>query len=141
MRHFFLDTNVVFDYLARREPFGLAAAALFEAAFQGQATLYVSSLSFSHVFYTTRKLVGAAAAREMLQKLTRFVQIVAIDSAIVHTALGSGITDVEDAMQFLAALAIPDITHLVTRDPRGFVTTSRLLISSPTEAVRSLIVV
>jgi predicted nucleic acid-binding protein len=53
VRYFFLDTNVVFDYLARREPFGPAAAVLFEAAFQGKATLYVSSLSFSHVFYTT----------------------------------------------------------------------------------------
>jgi predicted nucleic acid-binding protein len=29
MRHFFLDTNVVFDYLGRREPNGAAAVALF----------------------------------------------------------------------------------------------------------------
>ena len=35
MRHFFLDTNVVFDYLGRREPNGAAAAALFQAAYEG----------------------------------------------------------------------------------------------------------
>jgi hypothetical protein len=75
----------------------------------------------------------------MLQKLTRFVHIVAIDSAIVQAALVSEISDVEDAMQFLAALAVPDITHLVTRDSRGFLTTSRLLISSPVEAAWGLV--
>ena len=58
-RHFFLDTNVVFDYLGRREPNGAAAAALFQAAYEGRATLHVASLSFSHVFYTLRKQFGA----------------------------------------------------------------------------------
>jgi predicted nucleic acid-binding protein len=55
MRHFFLDTNVVFDYLGRREPNGAAALALFQAAYEEKVTLHVSSLSFSHVFYTLRK--------------------------------------------------------------------------------------
>ena len=35
MRHFFLDTNVVFDYLGRREPNGAAAVTLFQAAYDG----------------------------------------------------------------------------------------------------------
>ncbi|HEX8348876.1 MAG TPA: PIN domain-containing protein [Hymenobacter sp.] len=73
MRHLFLDTNVVFDYLGRREPNGAAAVALFQAAYDGKITLHVSSLSFSHVFYTLRKQLGAQLARELLRKLARLV--------------------------------------------------------------------
>ena len=74
MRHLFLDTNVVFDYLGRREPFAVAAAGLFEAAFQQRATLYVASLTFSHVHYTARRAVGPAQAREWLRQLAKMVQ-------------------------------------------------------------------
>ncbi len=86
MRHFFLDTNVVFDYLGRREPNGEAAVALFQAAYDGRVTLHVLSLSFSHVFYTLRKQFGAGPAREMLRKLARLVKVTAVDAAVVDAS-------------------------------------------------------
>lgn len=39
MRQLFLDTNVLFDYLGRREPNGAVAVALFQVAYEGKATL------------------------------------------------------------------------------------------------------
>lgn len=103
MRHFFLDTNIIFDYLGRREPNGAAAVALFQAAYERKATLYVASLSFSHTFYTLRKQVGAVAAREALRKLAQLVRVVAVDEEVVQQALNSSFADVEDAMQYFAA--------------------------------------
>lgn len=120
MRHFFLDTNVVFDYLGRREPNAAAAVALFQAAYEGRAMLYVASLSFSHVFYTLRKQVGAVVAREALRKLARLIRVVAIDEAVVQQALNSAFADVEDAMQYFAAASRPEIEAIVTGDPKGF---------------------
>lgn len=133
MRHFFLDTNVVFDYLGRREPNGAAAVGLFQAAYDGRVTLHVSSLSFSHVFYTLRKQFGAVPAREMLRKLARLVQVTAVDAAVVEAALESTFTDVEDAMQHFAALNVPGVEAIVTGDPKGF-KESQLLVLSPMEA-------
>ena len=98
MRHFFLDTNVLFYYLGRREPSGAAAVDLFQAAYEGRTTLYVASLSFSHAFHTLRKQVGATVAREALRKLTQPVRVVAVDAMVVQQALDSAFTDVEDAM-------------------------------------------
>ena len=138
MRHFFLDTNVLFDYLGQREPNGAAAAALFQASYEGRAALHVASLSFSHVFYTLRKQVGALPAREALRKLARLVQVVAIDAAVVQAALESDFADVEDAMQFFAALTVPSVEALVTGDPKGF-KASGLRIISPQEAQRLLV--
>lgn len=133
MRHFFLDTNVVFDYLGRREPNGATAVALFQAAYEGRATLYVASLSFSHTFYTLRKQVGAVAAREALRKLARLVRVVAVDETVVQQALDSAFADVEDAMQYFAATSVPAIEALVTSDPKGFKEGS-LKVLSPLEA-------
>ena len=120
MRHFFLDTNVVFDYLGRREPNGAAAAVLFQAAYEGRATLHVASLSFSHIFYTLRKQFGAQPAREALRKLARLVRVVAVDEGVVQAALDSEFADVEDAMQYFAALNVPSLAVIVTNDPKGF---------------------
>jgi len=137
MRHFFLDTNAVFDYLGRREPNGAAAVALFQAAYEGKATLYVASLSFSHAFYTLRKQVGVVVAREALRKLARLVRVVAVDEAVVQQALDSTFADVEDAMQYFAATSVPAVEALVTGDPKGFKEGS-LSVLSPLEAQAGL---
>ncbi|MGI4863522.1 MAG: PIN domain-containing protein [Janthinobacterium lividum] len=133
MRHFFLDTNVVFDYLGRREPNGAAAVDLFQAAYEGRATLYVASLSFSHTFYTLRKQVGATVSREALRKLAQLVRVVAVDAVVVQQALDSAFIDVEDAMQHFAAVSEPAIEAIVTGDSRGF-TQGNLAVISPAEA-------
>jgi predicted nucleic acid-binding protein len=137
MRHFFLDTNVVFDYLGRREPNGAAAVALFQAAYEGKVTLYVASLSFSHVFYTLRKQVGAVAAREALRKLAQLVRVVAVDEAVVQQALDSAFADVEDAMQYFAATGVPNVEAIITGDPKGF-REGNLRLLSPIEAQYSM---
>ena len=133
MRHFFLDTNVVFDYLGRREPNGAAAVALFQAAYEGKATLYVASLSFSHAFYTLRKQVGAVVAREALRKLARLIRVVAVNETVVQQALDSTFADVEDAMQYFAATSVPMVEAIVTGDPKGF-REGNLKLLSPNEA-------
>ena len=133
MRHFFLDTNVVFDYLGQREPNGLAALALFQVAHEGRVTLYVASLSFSHVFYTLRKQIGPQPAREALRKLARLVEVAAVDAATVQAALDSAFVDVEDAMQYFAAAALPAVEAIVTNDLKGFKEGS-LRVFSPAEA-------
>lgn len=138
MHHFFLDTNVVFDYLGQCEPNGAAAAALFQAAYEGQAMLHVASLSFSHVFHTLRKQMGPLPAREALRKLARLVQVVAIDAAVVRAALESDFADVEDAMQYFAALTVPNVEALVTGDPKGFKATE-LRVISPQDAQQLLV--
>ena len=137
MRQFFLDTNVVFDYLGRREPNGAAAATLFQAAHEGRVTLHVASVSFSHAFYTLRKQFGAQPAREALRKLTRLVRVVAVDERVVQAALDSEFADVEDAMQYFAALGVPNLTAIVTGDPKGF-KAGDVLVISPIEAQQSL---
>jgi len=134
MRHYFLDTNVVIDFLTRRGAFAVPAAKLFEASVLGKATLYVASLSFSNINYVLRKENTLAERIDKLTKLARLVQIVSVDSHAVQAALASNFTDFEDALQYFAATAVPSIEAIVTRDPKGF-RSSTLPVLTPTEAV------
>lgn len=115
----FVDTDVVLDLLARRDPFHTAAATLFSMAESGKVTLCVSSLTFSNLFYLLRKQLSARTAVEVLRTFRQLVTVVAVDDAIVAQALGGGFTDFEDALQYFAALSA-GCTTLVTRNVRHY---------------------
>lgn len=115
----FVDTDVVLDLLARREPFYPAAARLFSRVERGELTACVSALAFANLFYLLRKESGAAKAVEVLGKLRRLVTVLAVDDGIIERALAAGFRDFEDAIQYHAALA-GDVVCLVTRNVRDY---------------------
>ena len=115
----FIDTDVVLDLLARRDPFYAAAATLFTMAETGEVTLFVSSLTFSNLFYILRKQLSARTAQEVLRTFKQLVTVAAVDDAIVEQALGGGFTDFEDALQYFAALSA-GCTILITRNVRHY---------------------
>ena len=137
MKHYFLDTNIVVDFLTRRGSFAIAAAELFEAALAGKATLYVASLSFSNIHYILRKENTLAERISKLSKLARLVRIVSVDAAIVQQALAVESADFEDSLQHFAAASVPVIEAIVTRDPKGF-RSSSLPVLTPVEALNEL---
>ncbi|WP_151087244.1 type II toxin-antitoxin system VapC family toxin [Hymenobacter baengnokdamensis] len=137
MTRFFLDTNVVLDFLTRREPFAVQAADLFQLAEDRKVRLYCSSLSFSQIHYILRKIIGSVPARSLLLELAALVTIVAVDSRNVQDALQSAFIDFEDALQYYAASAAAESgpEAIITRDPKGF-SASQLPVLSPAEALR-----
>jgi len=115
----FVDTDIVLDLLARREPFYPAAAQFFSRAEVGSVTLCVSSLTFSNLFYILRKQVSGQQAHGILRTFKQLVQVVAVDDAIVEQALQAGFTDFEDALQYFAAHSA-GCTALITRNVRHY---------------------
>lgn len=55
MKHLFLDTNVIIDVLANREPFSIFASKLLDYGDKGKISVYISALSFSNIYYILRK--------------------------------------------------------------------------------------
>lgn len=115
----YVDTDVVLDLLAKRDPFYSAAATLFSMAETDKLTLCVSSLTFSNLFYILRKQLSADAAHQVLCTFRQLVTIVAVDDDIVEKALETGFTDFEDAIQYFAALSA-GCTVLITRNVRHY---------------------
>jgi len=115
----FVDTNLLLDVLARREPFYAAAARVWTLAETGACEALVSAISFNNVFYIVRKVRDATAARRALILLRDVFASVAPDQRILNQAIDSDLPDFEDAIQFYSALhARAD--YLLTRNVGDF---------------------
>lgn len=121
----FLDTDVVLDHLADRQPFSEYAHRLFAMAEQGQMTLYVSALSFSNLYYILRKLKGSDAALSLLRQLKSLVMITSVGEEEVEYALAENFKDFEDALQCFSAKTEAGLKVILTRNqfdfPKGLV--------------------
>lgn len=115
----FVDTDIILDLLARREPYYPAAARLFSLAEKGDVHVCVSSLAFANLFYILRKEHASPTATTILKKLSKLVTILPVDSETVVSALDAGFTDFEDALQYRTALKKGAVC-LVTRNIKDF---------------------
>ncbi len=119
MRKVFIDTNVVLDLLAVREPHHLSAANLFSFIEKGQVEGYLSALSFSHIAYILQRSEQRRGAIQLLQTLKPLVKVLPVTSRVIDLALASAFKDFEDAVQYYTALE-GDISVLITRNVRDF---------------------
>src|SRR5882724_2676198 len=94
----FLDSDVVLDHLADRQPFSEYAHRLFALAETGELTLCVSVLSFSNLYYVLRKLKGHDEALLLLRQLKQLVKISPVSESEITSAFASGFKDLEDAI-------------------------------------------
>lgn len=128
----FLDTDVVMDHLADRQPFAEYAHRLFGLAETGELTLCISSLSFTNLYYILRKLKGHADALVLLGKLKLLVRVSAVGEAEIQSALSSSFRDFEDAVQHFAAKADGEVCAIVTQN-KGDYSNSEIPVLSPEE--------
>ena len=118
-RKIFVDTDVVFDLLAKREPFYTYAAQLFTNADKQEVTIYVSSLCFGNLNYILSKHKSAIEARKILSRFKVLVTILPVDDKIIELALNSDFKDFEDAIQYYCAIE-NGINILITRNLKDF---------------------
>ena len=131
----FVDTNVLIDHLAERQPFCQLAKQIFQLAETGQIQMCVSTLSICNIAYIFRKLRPGTALVSILEKLISLALLTTIDEAVVTLAIKAGFKDFEDAVQHFSALNEGSITHFVTRNPSDF-EKSLLPICSPEEYLK-----
>ena len=126
-----LDTNVLVDYYARRDPFFDAAAKLRCAAYFGDVELWASAQSFADIEYILRRAIPVDALRAMMLESLEFLSISSPTSTDVRDAISSAWPDLED---FLVARSAERVRadYLVTRDAAGFAE-ARVPVVSPAD--------
>ena len=137
MKNLLIDTNIVLDLLAKREPFYESSAKLFSLADRNVIQLSVSSLTFANTNYVLSKLKSTSEAKEILRKFKLLVHIVSLSEKIVDLALNdSAFKDFEDGLQYYSAIeSNQDI--IITRNQKDF-KSSLLSIMSAEEFLSSL---
>jgi predicted nucleic acid-binding protein len=137
MKHVFMDTNVVIDFLADRQPFSLHAARLFDLTINGRVIIYISAVSYNNIYYILRQSLTNNATIKLLEELAEMTEITDVTKAIIKQSLKTDFKDYEDAIQYYCALSIPKIDFIVTRDTKDF-KKSILPVLTPMEAIAAL---
>ena len=114
-----LDTNVLIDYLGRKEPFFPAAQKIVIAGFFGDARLWAPAQSFVDAFYVLSRYVESARLQAAILKALTVIQPVDLTVTSLERAARLGWDDFEDCLIALAAERA-GTDYLVTRDAKGF---------------------
>lgn len=120
MKKVFVDTNILIDLLAYREPFYREAAELFSLADGEMIELSLSSLTIANTGYTLLRQMDSTKVKSILRKLTLIAKILPLDDKVIGLALNDeSFTDFEDALQFFTAIENnQDI--IITRNLKDF---------------------
>ena len=120
MSRLLIDTNIVLDLLAKRDPFYSGAAQIFSMADKHVLELSVSALTLANINFVLSRLKSAQESREILRKFRILVKVLALNEKIADLALNDDdFGDFEDGLQYYTAMENnQDI--IVTRDLRGF---------------------
>lgn len=104
MEKVFIDTDILLDVLAKREPHYQYSAHLLSLGDNNKIELGVSSLSFSNLNYLLSKQFGNSEARKILIRLKALVNVCSVDDKIIDLALSSDFKDFEDSIQYYCAI-------------------------------------
>lgn len=115
-----IDTNVLIDVVARREPFFDDALKIFELCRQEKIDGVIAAHSIVNMAYILRKNFMADELRDILSKLCKIFQVEAIDLSKLIAALNNrDFSDFEDCLQLQCALNL-NADYIVTRSVKDF---------------------
>lgn len=135
---FFLDTNVLFDLFISEREQHTGSNALAKAAIRGNVHAVISATSVLTVLYSLRKYglkMDMVVAR--LSALLPHLTIAHIGQAELLAGINSGWKDLEDAVQFQAALKAGGIDAIVSND-KDFKQQDMIPVITPAQALKRL---
>ncbi|MFL0684503.1 MAG: type II toxin-antitoxin system VapC family toxin [Algoriphagus aquaeductus] len=134
MNRYFLDTNILLDFLGNRHPFGKYALEIFNKSLLKEWELWTSDNSILTSYYIISKEIGEAESRIKISRLINFLEIQPTQKAHIQQALDSNFKDLEDGVQHFCASSIPVLEGIITRNKKDF-KTSQIPVFEPWEVV------
>ncbi len=130
------DTNVVLDVLLDRAPFAEVGANLFSRVERGNLNGFVGATTVTTVHYLSSKVVGAARAHDVVERLLSLFGVAAVNRTVLVDALQLGFEDYEDAVLHEAARHA-GAEGVVTSDRSGL-RKAKLAVYAPEELLKML---
>ena len=132
MNRLLVDTNVILDLLAKREPFDVESRLLFSMADTNKVELVVSSLSLVNTHYILNDLMKIRESRTIIRKFKVLVSTFELNDKIIELALNdNNFKDFEDGIQYYTALE-SQCELIITRNLKDF-KKSAIPVFSPKE--------
>lgn len=130
----FLDTNVVIDFMGKRNGFFNDAAIIFSMIKEKIINASISSLTVVNCAYILNKAFDKKDVLKKIDGLCKILNIMPINNQVLKDAINLQPTDYEDAVQYISSLPFnPDV--IITRDKKGFADFN-IIVMTPDEFVR-----
>jgi len=120
---YFVDANIILDALLHRGDEAIDAGRLIDLGYTREVRLLVTPMSLGVVLYVLQKKRSARKAgpnlnkvRSMFHDLLACVEVVPVTKGNFSQSLNSNFLDLEDGVQYEAAMASGRLTALVSRD-------------------------
>lgn len=115
-----IDTNVLIDYILRREPYTDDAEKIIFLCKNMQIEGCIAAHSIMNIFYILRKLMTLEKRKKFLNYISEFIEIIGIDRRKIISAVNNDqFTDVEDCLQTECAKEF-SANYIVTRNVKDF---------------------
>lgn len=122
-----LDTNVIIDVLAKREPFYRDALMVLKYSEMGRITGIITASCVTDIMYILRKYLQAPQLRKSVQSLVSILDVCDVTKEDILQAFALEMADYEDALQAQCA-SKSDTQYVITRNTKDF-------INSPINAI------
>ena len=132
---YFLDTDVIIDFLTDRQPYAESSSIIFDWADKGELKLCASALCINNVHYVIRKIIGKEKVLQVLGELTEMVDVLPVTNDNIKSALSSGFGDFEDAIQHSVAMDNERTKAILTRNTKDY-KKSKLPVFTPDTFVK-----
>ena len=115
-----IDTNILVDVIARREPFWKSSNEILELCRKNTIFGFVSTRAFCDLFYVLRKSLSVKERKDTIKWIRGYLDTVIITNQIVDDALeNDAISDFEDAIQYACAESVA-ADYIVTRNTKDY---------------------
>jgi len=127
-----LDTNVIIDAVASRQPFCVEAEAILLAASEGKIEGYITANTVTDIFYVVRRSLSEEETREIIRALLYSLDVIEVGGADCWQALSLPMQDFEDALLAACAEKI-GADCIVSRDSGFIKADSPVRVLSPSD--------
>ena len=115
-----IDTNIILDYILKREPFAQDAMDCLERLIANKAKVWLTASTITDIYYITRRtLHDAVAAKSVVAKLLNAFQIAGVDQTDCVKALDVDVSDYEDALVSVCAKKVK-AEYIITQNTKHF---------------------
>ena len=132
----FLDANIMLDFTLQREIGFDAAQKIIEETMRGKVKTFVTPAVIHICGYWLKKKYDIKITKELLLLLLNDIKVIDSSHVITVQALHSDMTDVEDALQYYAALQ-HNLDFFISRDaPLKKAAKPSLPVYTPSEFIK-----
>ena len=133
-----IDTNIILDYLLKREPYKLDSEIIVKACKDNKIRGYMAAHSVINIFYILRKVYNTKERKSILKAFSTFITIIDITNDKIISALeNDDFSDLEDCLQDECAQFI-NAEYIITRNTKDF-KSSKIKVIEPQNFVKNIL--